>query len=62
MPIFRGSKKSLVLTAKRDNFYGEDGLGDVGEILKDLVEVQKKGAVEALIELSKTHEGICGFI
>lgn len=57
VPIYRGSKTSLVTTPETSAYYGKDGLGDSGEVLTDLVPAKEQGAVSALIELSKTYEG-----
>ncbi|XP_045761226.1 inosine-uridine preferring nucleoside hydrolase-like isoform X1 [Maniola jurtina] len=57
VPIYRGSKESMVITPAAGNYYGKDGLGDSGEVLSGLVEPKELDAVSALIELSKTHEG-----
>ncbi|KAJ0181407.1 hypothetical protein K1T71_003492 [Dendrolimus kikuchii] len=57
VPIYRGSKSSLVLTPETVEYYGHDGLGDSGDVYGDLVPAQTKSAVDALMELSKVHEG-----
>ncbi|XP_050684729.1 uncharacterized protein LOC126979454 isoform X2 [Leptidea sinapis] len=57
VPIYRGSEASLVITPYAGDYFGVDGLGDIGEELKDLVEPRREGAVTKLIELSKTHKG-----
>ncbi|CAH2099533.1 unnamed protein product [Euphydryas editha] len=57
VPIYRGSKTSLVITPDAGYYYGKDGLGDSGEVLTDLVPAKEQGAISALIELSKTYEG-----
>ncbi|CAH2069000.1 unnamed protein product, partial [Iphiclides podalirius] len=57
VPIFRGSKASLVTTPVATDYYGKDGLGDSGLYNTDLVPAEKLSAVSALIELSKKHEG-----
>ncbi|CAH2099530.1 unnamed protein product [Euphydryas editha] len=57
VPIYRGSKSSLVTTPDAGEHYGKDGLGDSGEVLTDLVPGKQQGAISALIELSKTYEG-----
>lgn len=57
MPIYRGSTCSLVVTPDTVEYYGHDGLGDSGDVYKDLVPAQTKKAVDALVELSKVHEG-----
>ncbi|KAL0849839.1 hypothetical protein ABMA28_011777 [Loxostege sticticalis] len=57
VPIYRGSKSSLVTTPDAGAWFGEDGLGDSGFSFDDLTPAQDKTAVAALIELSKTHKG-----
>ncbi|CAH0722917.1 unnamed protein product, partial [Brenthis ino] len=57
VPIYRGSKSSLVTTPETNDYFGRDGLGDVDEELTDLVPAKDQGAVSALVELSKTYEG-----
>ncbi|XP_023955104.2 uncharacterized protein LOC112058469 isoform X2 [Bicyclus anynana] len=57
VPIYRGSKESMVTTPATVAYYGIDGMGDVDEVVTGLVEPKELGAIEALIELSKTHEG-----
>ncbi|KAJ8735046.1 hypothetical protein PYW08_014296 [Mythimna loreyi] len=58
VPIYRGSKESLVTTLLvDDNYYGEDGLGDTDDIYTDLVPAKTEKAVNALIDYSKTYEG-----
>ncbi|CAK1548704.1 unnamed protein product [Leptosia nina] len=57
VPIFRGAKASLVTTPYAGDYYGVDGLGDIGEELKDVAPPSSQDAVPALIELSKTHKG-----
>ncbi|XP_022826762.1 probable uridine nucleosidase 2 isoform X1 [Spodoptera litura] len=57
VPIYRGSKESIVTTPKVSNYYGVDGLGDTGETFPDLVPAQTEGAVNALIKYSKLYEG-----
>ncbi|XP_068628892.1 uncharacterized protein [Battus philenor] len=57
VPIYRGSKSSLVSTPVTTNYYGKDGLGDCDLYKTDLVPVNEQSAVSALIELSKKHEG-----
>ncbi|XP_061709167.1 nucleoside hydrolase-like [Cydia pomonella] len=57
IPIYRGAKDSLLKDFQRGNYYGDDGLGDSGEQLIDLLPAQEKNAVSALIDLTKTHPG-----
>ncbi|XP_063835751.1 uncharacterized protein LOC135084929 [Ostrinia nubilalis] len=57
IPIFRGSKSSLVTTPDAGAWFGNDGLGDSGLNFDDLVPAQEKNAVTALIDLSKTYKG-----
>ncbi|XP_059049242.1 uncharacterized protein LOC131844383 [Achroia grisella] len=57
VPIYRGVNNSLFSTFRERNYYGEDGLGDTGDNLTDLVPAKSQDAVSALIELSKIHEG-----
>ncbi|XP_075981064.1 uncharacterized protein LOC142979774 isoform X2 [Anticarsia gemmatalis] len=57
IPIYRGSKKSLVKTPSVTDYYGKDGLGDSGETYPDLVPAKDEGAVSALIDYSKKYEG-----
>ncbi|KAJ8733770.1 hypothetical protein PYW07_014321 [Mythimna separata] len=58
VPIYRGSKVSLVTTPiVDDDYYGIDGLGDSGISYPDLVPAKTENAVNALIEYSKTYEG-----
>ncbi|XP_050350343.1 inosine-uridine preferring nucleoside hydrolase-like [Nymphalis io] len=57
VPIYRGSKSSLVTTPDAGEYYGKDGLGDIGEVLSDLIPAKEQDAISALIELSKTYEG-----
>ncbi|CAH1643205.1 unnamed protein product [Spodoptera littoralis] len=57
VPIYRGSKESIVTTPKVSDYYGVDGLGDTGETFPDLVPAQTEGAVNALIKYSKLYEG-----
>ncbi|XP_072935927.1 uncharacterized protein [Epargyreus clarus] len=54
VPIFRGSKSSLVITPYAGAYYGEDGLGN-SPIPDGLVPAKDQDAVTALIELSKKH-------
>ncbi|XP_047507053.1 inosine-uridine preferring nucleoside hydrolase-like isoform X1 [Pieris napi] len=56
VPIYRGSKASLVTTPYAGDYFGLDGLGDIDEVHTDLVPAAKQDAVSALIELSKTHK------
>ncbi|XP_053601169.1 uncharacterized protein LOC128669936 isoform X2 [Plodia interpunctella] len=56
VPIYRGSKSSLVKTPKVGFYYGHDGLGDIGEELTDLVPAQTENAVNALVKLSEIHK------
>ncbi|XP_048005896.1 probable uridine nucleosidase 2 [Leguminivora glycinivorella] len=55
IPIFRGAKDSLLKDFERGNYYGDDGLGDSGEQLINLLPAQEKNAVSALIDLTKTY-------
>ncbi|CAG5036488.1 unnamed protein product [Parnassius apollo] len=57
VPLYRGSKSSLVITPTTTNFFGEDGLGDCGLYYDDLEPAKEQSAVSALIELSKKYEG-----
>ncbi|XP_049887848.1 uncharacterized protein LOC126382129 isoform X2 [Pectinophora gossypiella] len=57
VPIYRGSKSSIVFTPESTNYFGKDGLGDVDEVITDLVPPQQQNAVDALISLSKKYEG-----
>ncbi|KAJ8735045.1 hypothetical protein PYW08_014295 [Mythimna loreyi] len=57
VPIYRGSKASLVTTPTVDDYYGIDGLGDTGYTYPDLVPAKTENAVNALIEYSKAYEG-----
>ncbi|XP_028037674.1 uncharacterized protein C1683.06c-like isoform X2 [Bombyx mandarina] len=57
VPIYRGSKSSLVKTPEITDYFGKDGLGDSGDVYPDLVPPHTENAVNALIHLSKTHEG-----
>ncbi|OWR42554.1 pyrimidine-specific ribonucleoside hydrolase rihA like protein [Danaus plexippus plexippus] len=58
VPIYRGSKVSLIQTIPTDAFFGYDGLGD-NEIIEHFspIEAQKDCAAIALIELSKKYKG-----
>ncbi|XP_041973606.1 inosine-uridine preferring nucleoside hydrolase-like isoform X2 [Aricia agestis] len=56
VPIYRGSKSSLVRTPDAGHYYGKDGLGDSGKYLDGLKPAHTKNAVEALIDLSKEHK------
>ncbi|KAL4707639.1 hypothetical protein ACJJTC_006989 [Scirpophaga incertulas] len=56
VPIYRGSKSSLVHTPSTSAYYGFDGLGDTGEIIANFESVQDQHAVLRLIELSKLYE------
>lgn len=44
------------------DYYGKDGLGDTGETFPDLVPAKNENAVTALIDYSKTYEGIDVYI
>ncbi|XP_030022945.2 uncharacterized protein C1683.06c [Manduca sexta] len=57
IPIYRGSKTSLVTTPASVHYYGHDGMGDNNEVYSGLIEPHKQNAITALIELSKEHEG-----
>nr|XP_049697981.1 uncharacterized protein LOC110370000 isoform X1 [Helicoverpa armigera] len=57
VPIYRGSKASLVTTPSVTDYYGKDGLGDSGQTFPDLVPAKTENAVNALIDYSKTYEG-----
>lgn len=57
MPIYRGSKGSIVTTPAVTDYYGKDGLGDSGDVYTDLVPAKEENAVDALIRLSKSHQG-----
>ncbi|XP_038209333.1 inosine-uridine preferring nucleoside hydrolase-like isoform X2 [Zerene cesonia] len=57
IPIYRGSKESLVNTPHAGAYFGEDGLGDTGEVLRNLVPPRREAAVNKLIDLSKKHKG-----
>ncbi|CAH0698765.1 unnamed protein product [Spodoptera exigua] len=57
VPIYRGSKESIVTTPSVTDYYGVDGLGDTGETYSDLVPAQTESAVNALINYSKLYEG-----
>ncbi|KAL4718882.1 hypothetical protein ACJJTC_010882 [Scirpophaga incertulas] len=58
VPIYRGSKSALVITPDTNEYFGKDGMGDTGdEYTSELVPARTTGAVNALIELSKEHEG-----
>uniref|UniRef100_A0A2A4JSV1 Inosine/uridine-preferring nucleoside hydrolase domain-containing protein n=1 Tax=Heliothis virescens TaxID=7102 RepID=A0A2A4JSV1_HELVI len=57
VPIYRGSKGSLVTTPSVTDYYGKDGLGDSGQTFPDLVPAKTDNAVNALIDYSKTYEG-----
>ncbi|CAK1600236.1 unnamed protein product [Parnassius mnemosyne] len=57
VPLYRGSKSSLVITPTTTNYYGKDGLGDSGLYYNDLEPAKEQSAVSALIELSKKYEG-----
>ncbi|XP_049887853.1 uncharacterized protein LOC126382131 isoform X2 [Pectinophora gossypiella] len=57
VPIYRGSKSSLVHTPYAHYYYGMDGLGDIDEEVTDLVPAQEQSAVDSLIRLSKKYEG-----
>ncbi|XP_026331330.1 probable uridine nucleosidase 2 [Hyposmocoma kahamanoa] len=57
VPIYRGCKESLVITPQSSQYYGEDGLGNNGEVLTDPLPVQNEGAVLTLINLSKKYPG-----
>ncbi|KAM3960166.1 uncharacterized protein ACR2FA_005797 [Aphomia sociella] len=56
VPIYRGSQKSLLNTPDGGNYFGFDGLGDADDEYHDLVPCKEENAVNALIELSKTHK------
>ncbi|CAH2990310.1 unnamed protein product [Chilo suppressalis] len=56
IPIYRGSKSSLVHTPDGGTYFGQDGLGDTGDVYTDLVPAKPTNAVQALIELSKTYK------
>ncbi|XP_060810305.1 uncharacterized protein LOC106141358 isoform X1 [Amyelois transitella] len=56
VPIYRGSKNSLVTTPDVGFYYGHDGLGDTGETPSDLVPAQAENAVNALLRLSETYK------
>ncbi|KAL4707637.1 hypothetical protein ACJJTC_006987 [Scirpophaga incertulas] len=57
IPIYRGSPSALVMGYPSDNFFGKDGLGD--HVPQPYEEIQAQGlqAAQALVELSKQHEG-----
>ncbi|KAJ8733771.1 hypothetical protein PYW07_014322 [Mythimna separata] len=57
VPIYRGSRASLVTTPTVTDYYGIDGLGDSGISYPDLVPAKTENAVNALIAYSKTYEG-----
>lgn len=57
MPIYRGSKSSLINTPSVSNYYGKDGLGDTGDVYPDLVPAKAENAVTAMIDYSKMYEG-----
>ncbi|CAG4920956.1 unnamed protein product [Colias eurytheme] len=57
IPIYRGAKESLVITPYAGDYFGQDGLGDTGEVLRDLVPPRREAAVNKLIQLSKQHKG-----
>ncbi|KAM3960167.1 uncharacterized protein ACR2FA_005798 [Aphomia sociella] len=56
IPIYRGSQTSLVNTPDGGNYFGFDGLGDIGEEYSGLLPAKDKNAAIALIELSKKHK------
>ncbi|CAB3245384.1 unnamed protein product [Arctia plantaginis] len=57
VPIYRGSRKSLVKTPTVTDYYGKDGLGDTGITFPDLVPAKDDNAVLALIEHSRKYKG-----
>ncbi|XP_035429924.2 inosine-uridine preferring nucleoside hydrolase-like isoform X1 [Spodoptera frugiperda] len=57
IPIYSGAHKALVADMVSDNFYGMDGLGDTGYEAPLTIEIGKKPAAMALIELSEKYEG-----
>ncbi|CAH0600228.1 unnamed protein product [Chrysodeixis includens] len=57
VPIYRGSKASLVNTPAVTDYYGKDGLGDTGDEYPDLVPARPEHAVSALLDYSKKYEG-----
>lgn len=46
-----------MITPDAGNYFGFDGLGDADLNFSNLVPAHTKGAVDALIDLSKTYEG-----
>ncbi|CAG9782731.1 unnamed protein product [Diatraea saccharalis] len=56
VPIYRGSNSSLVVTPDGVAYFGQDGLGDTGEYLTDLVTAKLKTAVQALIDFSVMYK------
>lgn len=59
IPIYRGSKYSLVQGIESDYYFGMDGLGDseTDFLEYESIEAQSSPAALALIEMSKKFEG-----
>lgn len=57
VPIYRGSKESLVHTPVYDPYYGGDGLSDADLVFTDLTPAQNSNAINSLIEYSEKYEG-----